>query len=131
MLFALFCLKVDKQQCFWTDPNTYAIVLAFFQSPKSSLVTLFYNFQNQNKKEKRTAFAFLVKRQWDKKERGGLGCARKLEPFSMSASEAVNSATTPSTAGTVSGVKSANSLQTSNQSPQVSWLFIVNFVLVK
>ena len=55
-----------------------------------------------------------------KKERGGLGCARELEPFSMSASEAVNSATTPSTAGTVSGVKSANSLQTSNQSPQVS-----------
>merc|ERR1711997_1296223 len=34
-------------------------------------------------------------------------------------SEAVNSATTPSTAGTVSGVKSANSLQTSNQSPQL------------
>ena len=41
----------------------------------------------------------------------------------MSASEAVNSATTPSTAGTVSGVKSANSLQTSNQSPQVSSKF--------
>ena len=82
-------------------------------------MTLFDNFQNQNKKEKRTAF-LSKDSEIRKKERGGLGCARELEPFSMSASEAVNSATTPSTAGTVSGVKSANSLQTSNQSPQVS-----------